>query len=177
MTQAPDPAAATLARLFHDHPAWIRAARHLDARAESAVFFTHLPGRPWRLARRGNRTLLVEGRCPDPDFAFRFTPAAVTRLAAVEGDDVGDFAVALFSCIVDADESARVDLRIVASFFRLARRGYVRLLLAAGPKIVAFGAARGVRTIGELARLVARMRAEGPATWEETGPADPSSEA
>lgn len=163
---AADPTVQALAMLFREHPAWRRAARRLAGRAESAVFFSHRPGRPWRLVRRRGETLLLEGRAHDPDFVFRFTPPSVERLAAVAGDDIGDFAVELLSCIVDPDESRAVGFRIVAPFTRLVRRGYVRLLLAAGPKLVAFGAARGVRSIGELRRLVAAMRRARPAAWE-----------
>jgi len=134
------------------------------------VFFTHLPGRRWHLVRRRGETVLVEEPASHPDFAFRFTPAAVERLAALETDDVGDFAVELFTCVLEDRESQRVDFRILAPFTTLVRRGYVGLLLAAGPKLVAFGAARGVRTIGELRRLVARMREEGRAEWEEPSP-------
>jgi hypothetical protein len=167
-----DPTAQALATLFREHPAWIRAARHLASRAESAVFFAHLPGRHWRLVRRRGHTLLIEGRAHHPDFAFRFTPAAVERLAAVQGDDVGDFAVELFACILEDREAQRIDFRIVAPFATLVRRGYVRLLLAVGPKIVVFGAARGVRTLGELRRLVARMRGQPAAAWEHAQPPD-----
>ncbi len=109
-------------------------------------------------------TLLLRGRAHDPDFAFCFTPPAVARLAAVKGD-VGDFAVELFSRILEPREGRCISFRVIAPFARLARRGYVRLLLAAGPKIVAFGAARGVRTLGELRRLVGQMRQKDPASW------------
>jgi hypothetical protein len=152
-----DPTVSALAALFRDHPAWIQAARHLADRVESAVTFTHRPGEHWRLVRRRGQTLLLPGRARDPDFAFRFAPASVARLAAVEGG-VGDFAVELFARIVEPCESKRIELRIVAPFTRLVRRGYVRLLLAAGPKVAAFGAANGIRTIGDLRRLFRRLR-------------------
>jgi hypothetical protein len=152
-----DPTVDALAALFRDHPAWIEAARHLADRVESAVSFTHRPGEHWRLVRRGGQTVLLPGRARDPDLAFRFTPASVTRLAAV-GGGVGEFAVELFARIVDPLESERIELRIVAPFTRLVRRGYVRLLLAAGPKVAAFGAARGIRTLGDLRRLLGRLR-------------------
>jgi hypothetical protein len=42
----------------------------------------------------------------------------------------------------------------------------VKLLLAAGPRVLAFGAAHGVRTLGALRRLVSDFRARGPADWE-----------
>jgi hypothetical protein len=152
-----DSTVRTLAGLFREHPTWVQAARHLADRAESDVSFTHRPNEPWRLVRRRGQTLLLPGRAADPDFALAFTPGAVARLARVHGD-VGDFAVALFSCLLEPDAANRIGLRIVAPFRRLVRRGYVRLLLAAGPKVVAFGSPRGVRTLADLRRFVRDRR-------------------
>jgi len=156
---------AVLADLFRDHPAWRDAAKHVDGGASSAVWFTHRPGEPWRLVRRDGTTFLEPGVADDPDFVFRFTPAAIERLAAVRGG-VGDFAVALFRLVVEPTGEARVDFRIRAGFARLVRRGYLRLLLAAGPAVLAFGLAHGVTTVGALRRLVASLRTRPPAPWE-----------
>jgi hypothetical protein len=156
-----DPTVRMLAQLFRRHPAWVRAAGYVAEGAESAVSFSHLPGRSWRLVRRGGESLLLRGRARDPDFAFRFTPAAVARLAAVRGD-IGDFAVELFARILEPREERRVDFRIIAPFWRLARRGYVRLLLASGPEVLRLGASHGVTTLRDLRALVAARRAERP---------------
>jgi len=150
-----------LARLFRAHPAWVAAARSLSTSATSNVYFTHRRGEVWRLEQQNAETLLLPGATPDPDFVFRFSPEAIESLETVEGG-IGDFAVALFSQVVD-DE---VGLRIVAGFPRLMRRGYVKLLVVAGPPVVAFGATHGVRTLGALRRFVAQLRASGPADWE-----------
>lgn len=166
---APDATVETLTRLFRAHPVWRRAAGHIAPEAECAVYFRHLPGRPFRLVRRRGRATLVPGVARDPDFVLRFAPAAVERLARVRGD-VGDFALELFHRALDRRAAARVDIRIAAPFARLVRRGYVRLLLAAGPRVLALGAAHGVRTLGELRALVARLRARRPARWETTEP-------
>lgn len=157
-----------LARLFAEHPAWLEAARRLDLQATSSVYFSHRPGEPWRLERRGDTTLLSPGAAVDPDFVFRFTPGAIERLEGVRGG-IGDFAVQLFSCLLDDDPERRAELRIVADFGRLRRRGYVDLLFAAGPRVVAFGFSHGIRTLSGLRRLVAQLRAQGPRDWEETG--------
>lgn len=145
-----------LRRFFLEHPVWVEAARTVRDGAQSRVFFSHLPGE-WHLSREGGRSLLLEGPAQDPDLAFRFTPASVGRLTAVDGD-IGDFAVALFACATDPDPEARVEFRVLAPFTRLLSRGYVQVLLRGGPKVLAFGASRGVRTLADLRRLLKHLQ-------------------
>lgn len=161
----PDADVLRLAELFRSHPAWLRAANRLDPGACSEVRFSHRPGEVWHLASRHGRTLLAPGSLPNPDLSLRFTPAAIAKLAAVEGG-VGDFAVALFEAMLEADEEPGVAIRIVAPFATLARKGYVALLLAGGAKLLAFGAARGIRTLADLRRLVRQLQTRGPYAWE-----------
>lgn len=155
----------TLARLFREHPAWVTAGRYLTEGASSRVFFSHRPDQRWHLVRRRGRSLLRPGAAPDPDLAFRFTPRAIDRLAAVEGG-MADFALALFDLIAEQDEGLRVGLRVVAPFARLVRRGYLALLLAAGPRVLAYGLARGVRSATDLKRLIDRVSTREPEDWE-----------
>jgi hypothetical protein len=160
-----DPHVERLARLFREHPAWREAARHVSDETTSRVLFRHRPGERWHLERRDGESLLLPGDAADPDFVFRFAPAAIDRLAAA-GGSIGAFAVTLFELIASDDAEARVDFRVAAPFARLVQRGYVRLLLAAGWRVLAFGARRGVRTLEDLRRLVARLQASGEAPWE-----------
>jgi len=156
-----------LARFFAEHPAWVAAAERISDGANSKVFFRHRPGEEWHLLRREGQSELRPGPAPDPDFAFRFTPGSIERLAAVEGG-IPDFAIELFTLVTEADAEERVDLRIVAPFRRLARRGYLRLLLESGPRVAAWGARRGVTGLRELRRVVSEMRT-GTQDWERTG--------
>ena len=159
---------ARLDRLFREHPAWVSAAKLLSRDACSRVYFRQRPGEVWHLEQRAGTTRLRPGPGPDPDFVFRFGPEAIAALEDVDGG-IGQFAVRLFALVLDQ----QVDLRIAAGFARLARRGYVKLLLAAGAPVLAFGAAHGVRDLGALGRLVGRLRAREPAAWEvgtEGGP-------
>jgi hypothetical protein len=160
-----DPHVSSLARHFREHPAWQTAARHLEESAASAVFFSHLPDEVWHLERREGQTLLLPGPVPDPDFAFRFTPDSIERLVAVRGS-IGDFAVELFQLMAETRPRLHVDFRIRAPFTRILRRGYLGLLAAGGTRVLAFGAAHGVRTIAALRRLVEQSRRAGPEPWE-----------
>jgi hypothetical protein len=154
-----------LAELFADHPAWVKAATHLSPRATSTVYFSHRPGETWCLAQEHGRSVMRPGRAADPDFVFRFTPAAVERLGTVEGG-IGEFATTLFGLMLAEDESVRVGMRIAAGFLRLTTRGYVKLLVAAGPSVLAFGARHGVATLAGLRRFVADLSKRGVEDWE-----------
>ncbi len=162
---APDAVVERLARLFGEHPAWVRAARQLAPEATSSVYFSHRPGEVWHLEQPRGTTQLLPGAAADPDFVFRFTPAAIARLEAV-GGGIGDFAVELFRLVLADDPELRVGLRIAARFGRLLRRGYLGLLVAAGPRVLAFGAAHGIRTPGALRRFVTQIHSPTPAEWE-----------
>lgn len=170
----PDADVATLAELFRSHPAWVRAAHRLDPSATTTVYFRHRPGEVFHLANHGGVTRLSRGPAAKPDFSLCFTPAAIRRLAAVQGG-VGDFAVALFELILAEDDECRVGFRILAPFATLVRRGYVQLLLAGGGKLLAFGAERGVRTLADLQRLVMRLRRREPYAWERPAAGDEGS--
>ena len=156
----------TLARMFREHPAWKETARMIDPRSTSTVYFRHRPDEPWHLVRRGDETLLLPGAAEDPDFVFRFTPGAIARLSAVRGN-AGDFAAELFTLAWSDDSTVRVSIRITCGFARLLRRGYVRLLLAAGPRARAIAAAHGVEGMSSIQHLVATMRKHDRAGFEE----------
>jgi len=158
---------ARLARLFLEHPVWIEAAKHISAEATSTIFFSHNPGQAWHLENREGEILLLPGAAKDPDFVFRFTPAAVQRLERVDRG-MDDFAVELFRLMLEESIDEGVRIRIVAGFPRLLRRGYVRLLISAGPGVLAFGAAQGVLSFRSLRRLVASTRSPEPLEWEES---------
>jgi len=162
---ASDPIVVRLAALFREHPAWVAAARHLSRRATSSVYFSHRPGETWQLEQQAGVTRLLPGAAADPDFVFRFTPRAVDRLEAVRGG-IGDFAVELFTLMLEEDPELHVGFRIVPGFARLATRGYLRLVLAAGPKVLAFGATHGIHSLPALRRFVGELRARGPQEWE-----------
>ncbi|MDJ0852742.1 MAG: hypothetical protein QNK04_30605 [Myxococcota bacterium] len=164
-----DEVVAQLAELFGKHPAWRAAAARLEPAATSTVFFSHRPGEPWHLERREGYTYLEPGRAVDPDFVFLFTPPSVKRLAETDGS-IGSFAVELFRLMTEGSEKGRIQLRIAAPFQRLVRRGYLGLLAAGGLRVLAFGAARGVRTLGQLRALVEALHRGEPEPWERDAP-------
>lgn len=159
-----------LADLFANHPAWREAAAGIAPVSRSNVYFSHRPGEVWHLEPAASHSrkagsALVPGATADPDFVFRFSPGAVRRLGAVHGG-IGAFAAELFARLDERDPAERVELRVVAPFGRLASRGYLRLLLDAGPKAAAFAIRHGVFGVAGLKRFVARARRTEPFDWE-----------
>jgi hypothetical protein len=155
-----------LARLFLEHPVWVEASRYISSDATSTIFFSHRPGQAWHLENKAGQILLLPGIAEDPDFVFRFTPVAVKRLESVD-NEMDDFAVELFRLMLEESMDDGVALRVVAGFPRLLRRGYVRLLLSAGPGVLAFGAAIGIINLSSLRKLVSSSRSREPMSWEK----------
>jgi hypothetical protein len=165
-----DPHVRRLAELFRSHPIWCEAARQIAENSCASVYFSHRPGEPWRLVRRGGVSLLEAGPAQDPDLAFCFPPASIEVLERTRGG-IGDFAVALFRLALDEDPERRVRIRVIAPFPRLLLRGYVKLLLRGGRPLLRFGAQHGVRSLAELRRLVDSARRAKPEDWEQAGAA------
>jgi hypothetical protein len=159
-----DPHISKLRELFLGHPAWLKAARHIRDGASSRVVFSHVPGE-YQLLRKGGQSHLLEGVAEEPDFAFRFTPRAIDRLAAIQSDQVADFAIALFEGTIEEDPDLQVGLRVVGSFPRLMLRGYVGLLFGGGPRLLAYGASRGVRNVSDLRKFLKQTRVTDP-RWD-----------
>jgi hypothetical protein len=160
-----DPHIAQLRDLFLSHPAWLDAASHIKDGAQSRVSFSHISG-DFYMIRKDGKSLLLPGEAKDPDFAFYFTPKAIERLAMVQGRDLADFAVELFDCIVSDDPELQVGLRILSSFPKLFWRGYVGLLMKGGPRVLSYGASRGVTSMSDLRRFLKQSRASDP-RWEK----------
>jgi len=156
-----DPHVEQLRQLFLTHPAWRNAAAHIKEGSESRVHFSHLSG-DFRLVRKDGASHLLEGPAKKPDFAFLFTPKAIERLAAVEGEDPADFAVELFDSILTEEPDEQVGLQVISGFTRLLSRGYVRLLFKSGPRVLAYGKARGVSGMTGLRKLIKQSRDTDP---------------
>ena len=68
--------------------------------------------------------------------------------------------------MLDPDPEVAIRFRIATPFSDLLRRGYLRLLLAGGPALIAFGSEHGVRALSDLRSLVRRLRSRKPEPWE-----------
>lgn len=159
-----DAYAEKLKTMLATHPAWISTAKTIRDGSSSRVYFSHLPGE-FHLLRKDGQSLLIDEPAEDPDFAFRFTPRSIDRLCAVKGSEQADFAIELFDCVVSDDPEVQVGLRVIAGFTRLVWRGYVTMLLRGGPRVLAYGATRGIHSVSDLRKFMRQTRASDP-RWE-----------
>lgn len=153
-----------LRTLLATHPAWLSTAKTIRDGSSSRVYFSHLPGE-FHMLRKDGQSLLLDEPVLDPDFAFRFTPKAIDCLSAVKGSEQADFAIAFFDCVVSDDPELQVGLRVTAGFTRLVWRGYVTMLLRGGPRLLAYGATRGIHSVSDLRKFMRQTRASDP-RWE-----------
>ncbi len=130
-----------LTRFFATSPAARRAVRPLAAGARVALELDEGPA-GFRLEAGAPR--LEAGPLDDPDFTLRLPTAAVARVAAVEGDDVGAVGIAFFQLVLERDPALRVGIQVGAPTARLLAHGYLGVLALGGVKVTLWLVKRGL---------------------------------
>lgn len=117
---------------FAASPAAARATAALsrDARVDLALadgpaHFTHEAGAPE----------IRPGPSGRPDFTLRIPAAAVERITAVEGADVGALGIAFFELVLERDPALKVGIHLDAPPARLVEHGYLSVLALGGVKV------------------------------------------
>jgi hypothetical protein len=131
-----------LKQFFEQAPVARRATRPLsrDARVNLA-----LPEGPACFTMEGGGPAVKDGASPDPDFTLTLPDAAVRRLTALEGDDVGAFGIAFFKLMLERDPAAKVRVQVGASTTRLLGNGYLGVLAQGGLKVTLWMLKNGFR--------------------------------
>lgn len=143
---------ARLAHYFATAPAARRAVRPLAAGARVAL---RLDEGPAGFTLEAGAPRLVAGPLEDPDFTLRLPAAAVERLVALQGDDVGEAGLAFFRLVLERDPALHVGVSVQAPTARLVAHGYLAVLALGGAKVALWLLRRGVASP---ARLIERLR-------------------
>jgi len=130
-----------LARFFATSPAARKAVRPLGAGARVALVLDEGPA---GFTLREGAPHLAAGPLDDPDFTVRLPAAAVARVVAVEGDDVGAVGVAFFQLVFERTPPLRVGLTVDAPTGRLLAHGYLSVLALGGAKVALWLLRRGL---------------------------------
>jgi hypothetical protein len=135
------PSLARLSAFFATSPAARKAVRPLGAGARVALLLDEGPA---GFTLRDGVPHLAAGALEDPDFTVRLPAAAVARLVAVEGEDVGAVGVAFFQLVLEREPASRVGLTVQAPTSRLLSHGYLMVLALGGTKVALWLLTRGL---------------------------------
>jgi len=147
-----EPSLSLLAAFFAPSPAARRAVRPLAAGARVALLLDEGPA-GFTLVDGAPR--LTPGQAADPDFTLRLPRAAVARLVAHPGDDVGQAGLAFFQLALERDPALRVGVTVQAPTARLVAHGYLAVLALGGARVALWLLRRG---LASPARVIDRLR-------------------
>ncbi|HEX9049270.1 MAG TPA: AAA family ATPase [Anaeromyxobacter sp.] len=136
------PSLDALRTFFETAPAARRAVQPL---ARGARVNLALDGGDARFTMESGSPEVHAGPAPDPDFTLTLPPAAVARLTALDGDDVGAFGIEFFKLVLERDAALKVRVRVNASTGRLVGHGYLGVLALGGAKVAWWLLRKGVR--------------------------------
>lgn len=132
----------SLKRFFESAPAAKRATRPL---ARGARVNLALDGGPAHFTMESGAPEVRTGAAADPDFTLTLTDGAVSRIVALESDDVGEFGVAFFKLVLERDPALKARVRVDAPTTRLVGHGYLGVLALGGMKVTWWLVKNGVK--------------------------------
>jgi hypothetical protein len=154
---APEPSDVRLRRFFETSEAGRRAASSLRKAAEVGVRFTDVPGE-FRFHAVDSQPVFEQGRAMDPDFELTLAPGAVAAITSRLDADVGDLGVLFFQHMLAKDEDEKIRVKLHSGLMRLTMRGWVGVLAAGGPKVVAWMAQKGLKGPSAVASALSRLK-------------------
>ena len=132
----------SLRTFFETAPAARRAVRPL---ARGARVNLALDGGDARFTMESGSPGVHAGLAPDPDFTLTLPSAAVARITAMDGDDVGAFGIEFFKLVLERDPALKVRVRVNTSTARLIGHGYLGVLALGGAKVAWWLLKNGVK--------------------------------
>lgn len=133
-----------LKEFFETHPAAARATGPLGKDAEVRVIFPEEPG-DFRFVKRGKIATVEAAAAADPDFDLTLPRTALEEITGMSSDNLGEFAVAFFKCILADTPDRKVHVKLHSGLLKLTRRGYLKTMALGGPTVMMFLAKKGLK--------------------------------
>ncbi|MDF1565391.1 MAG: AAA family ATPase [Deltaproteobacteria bacterium] len=146
-----------LRTFFETSPAAAKATKPLKKGAEVGVVFTDVPG-DYRFGVETGAGRIGEGKASDPDFELELAPGAVDRLCSMQTDDLGEFAVTFFKCMLADDPEQKIGVKLHSGFLKLTSRGYLKTMALGGAKVFAFMAKNGYMGPTAVKKAIDKLR-------------------
>ena len=150
--------AEKLERFFRSSDAAAKATRPLKREAEVGITFTDEPDTPYRFTMERGQAEVVQGTPKDPDFHLTLPPRAVDELVTLKTDNLGEFAVVFFKCMLADEAERKVTVKLESGFLTLTRRGYLKTLALGGPTVLAFLARQGLKGPAGIKKAIDKLR-------------------
>jgi hypothetical protein len=132
----------SLKRFFESAAAARKATRPL---ARGARVNLALDGGPAHFTMKGGAPEVRTGPAQDPDFTLTLPDGAVSRIVALESEDVGEFGIAFFKLVLERDPALKARVKIEAPTARLIGHGYLGVLAIGGVKVTWWLVKNGVK--------------------------------
>ncbi|MCB0340883.1 MAG: hypothetical protein H6626_10660 [Pseudobdellovibrionaceae bacterium] len=106
------------------------------------------------LFNKAGQPLLEQRLANKPNVEFKLSTEAVRTLLAQPGDNMADFGIAVVKQIVEGE----VKIRICGSVLAVLRKGYLKIILEAGPDFTKYLASRGLKGAGKITSLIKGLK-------------------
>jgi hypothetical protein len=146
-----------LRRFFETSTAGHRAASSLKRGATVGVKFTDVTG-DFHFHAQDGKPHFDAGRASDPDFDLTLAPGAVRAITSKPESDVGDLGIAFFQHIVAKDPAEKINVKLHAGLLKLTMHGWLGVLAAGGPKVIAWMAQKGLKGPSAVASALSRLK-------------------
>lgn len=92
------------------------------------------------------------------DFTFRIASNALTRLEAVESEDLGEVGVEIAKLMANPDPASRIHASVHVGPFDLFLKGYLGIFPLGGATLMRHLASSGLTSLGKIKEALSRMK-------------------
>ncbi len=145
-----------------EHPAAKRAMKQLKPGA-AINFILSEDETVYHAKRIKSGAEMNKGATEQVDLWLRLGPRAVDDLLELNTSDLGTFGVEVLKHMVASrPPEEKIDIKLEAGFIGLTKRGYLKIVILGGPKVMGFLAKKGFGGLGAIKKAfgLARQRSK-----------------
>jgi hypothetical protein len=147
-------------QLFETSQAARKAATSLSKAAYVGVRFIDVPG-DFRFHAVDGKPRFEPGKAEEPDFELTLPPRAVSDICGKTGKtsgDVRDLSIVFLQHMFANEAEQKVLVKVNSGFIKLTLHGWLRVVLAACPKLIGWLAKVGLKSPTAMARALSRAK-------------------
>jgi hypothetical protein len=146
-----------LRQLFETSQAARKAATALSKAACVGVRFTDVPAE-FRFYAVDGKPRFEPGKAKAPDFDLTLPPRAVRDICAKTSGDMGDLSILFLQHMFANEADRKVLVKVNSGLITLTLHGWLRVVLAACPKLIGWLAKMGLKSPSAMASALSRVK-------------------